>query len=212
MPAEWMSLSEAAELIGVHPSTVRAWSNQGLLPVHRTGGGHRRYLRSEVELWKSSQQTAQPGEFDRMAQAALQNTRLQVSEGRLNSEHWYQKLDDDSRDQYRRSGRVLLRGLLDYLGSQGSQAEAEARSLGYEYAARGRRCGLNAAEAAQAFLFFRTQLVEAMLGVYEAAAVRSPAAWSEMFRKMNTFTDQILLTLLETYEAHARSAAPGGGK
>ena len=51
MSDEWLSLRGAADILGVHPSTVRAWSDKGLLPVHRTQGGHRRYKRSEVEMW-----------------------------------------------------------------------------------------------------------------------------------------------------------------
>jgi hypothetical protein len=47
-------------------------------------------------------------------------------------------------------------------------------------------------------------LLESMLGVYEAAAVQSPNAWSNMFRKINAFTDQIQITLLETYDAYQR--------
>jgi len=29
--SDWLSLSEAAELLGVHPSTVRLWSGEGIL-------------------------------------------------------------------------------------------------------------------------------------------------------------------------------------
>lgn len=38
-----------------------------------------------------------------------------------------------------------------------------------------------------------------MLKVYEAAAVRSPHAWSEMFRRINAYTDQVMTALLEGY-------------
>jgi hypothetical protein len=43
-----------------------------------------------------------------------------------------------------------------------------------------------------------------MLAVFEAAAVQSPLAWSDMFRKISAFTDQIQITLLETYDAYQR--------
>jgi excisionase family DNA binding protein len=203
---DWLSLSEVAELLGIHPSTVRSWSDQGLLPVHRTQGGHRRFLRSELELWEQSQHTDKQQEADLVAQNALRNTRFQISEGRINQEAWYIKLDEESREQYRQSGRALLHGLIGYLTSQGEKANAEARALGYEYASRGRRCGLNVSDAAHAFLFFRTVLMESMLNVYEAAAVRSPRAWSDMFRKVNAFTDEIMVTLMETYEIYDRNS------
>lgn len=202
---DWLSLSDVAGLLGVHPSTVRSWSDQGILPVHRTKGGHRRYLRSEIELWSQAQRSDKQHEADLVVQNALRNTRFQISEGRINQEAWYLKLDEEAREQYRQSGRALLHGLIGYLTSHGDQAKAEARSLGYEYASRGRRCGLNVSDAAHAFLFFRNVLMESMLNVYEEAAVRSPRAWSDMFRKVNSFTDEIMITLMETYEIYERN-------
>ena len=204
MPGDWLSLSEVADILGVHPSTVRSWSDQGALPVHRTQGGHRRYLRSEVDLWMLSQSANGSGDARLVVQNALKTTRFKVSEGRLAQESWYVKLDGEAREQYRQSGRRLMQGLIDFLSSDGKLAEAEAHALGYEYASRGRRCDLSVADATDAFLFFRNTLLESMLSVYEAAAVQSPYAWSDMFRKINAFTDQILLALLETYEAYQR--------
>ena len=204
MSGEWLSLSEIAEILGVHPSTVRSWSDQGRMPVHRTQGGHRRYRRSEIDLWMHSRQVKVPEESHLVIQNALKRIRIQIGEGRLESETWYQKLDDKARNQYRSSGRALLQGLFGYLASDGEVSDADARSLGYEYASRGWRHGLCSAEATQAFLFFRNLLLDSMLAVFEAAAVQSPHAWSDMFRKINAFTDQIQITLLETYDAYQR--------
>ena len=136
----------------------------------------------------------------------MRNTRFQISEGRLAAEPWYAKLDEEAREQYRVSGRALLQGLIQALSSNGEQAAAEAEALGYEYASRGRRYGLSSVEATHALLFFRNMLIESMLSVYESAAVHSPHAWSNMFRKINEFTDHILITILETYEAYQRAS------
>jgi len=81
MSGEWLSLSAVAELLGIHPSTVRAWSDQGVLPVHRTKGGHRRYLRREVDLWIQSQRTDGRDDVDLVVQNALKNTRFQIRMG-----------------------------------------------------------------------------------------------------------------------------------
>jgi excisionase family DNA binding protein len=204
MQNEWLSLGDVAEVLGVHPSTVRSWSDHGLLPVHRTHGGHRRYLRNEIDLWVQSQRQGGADEANLIVQTALRATRFQISVGRLEEESWYIKLDEEAREQYRVSGRALLHGLINYLNYKGAKAEAEAEALGYEYASRGRRYGLNSVEATHAFLFFRNTLLESMLNVYESASVRSPHAWSDMFRKINEFTDMILITLLETYEAYQK--------
>jgi excisionase family DNA binding protein len=204
MAEDWLSLSEVAGRLGVHPSTVRSWSDQGHLPVHRTQGGHRRFRRGDVDLWIQTHREEGLDEGHLVVQAALKNIRVKVSEGTLESEGWYDKLDDEARVQYRHSGRALLQGLLESLAQNGEYDDSEARSLGFEYASRGWRRGLTAAEASLAFLFFRNTLLDAMLTVYEESSIQIPKAWSDTFRKIFRFTDQIQITLLETYEAYQR--------
>lgn len=131
----------------------------------------------------------------------LRNTRIQISETNLEAEKWYQKMDDEAREQYRLSGRSLVEGLIGHLTSNEDGLEAEARSLGYEYASRGQRVGLTSVEAAHAFQFFRTAVMDAILTAYENADVHSPQIWAQLLRKMNSFSDLIIITLLDTYEA-----------
>jgi hypothetical protein len=40
--------------------------------------------------------------------------------------------------------------------------------------------------------------------VFEAAAIQTPAMWGELFRRISGYTDEILLALLETYQAFER--------
>ncbi|MGB9641259.1 MAG: MerR family transcriptional regulator [Anaerolineales bacterium] len=202
MKQEWLNLSQTAQLLGVHPGTLRVWANQGVIPVHRTKGGHRRFNRAEIELWQQTQVESQKMNMDSLIQSAIHTTRLHVSEGSLEKEEWYNKLNEEAREQYRLAGRHLYQGLLNYLNASDSSNFKEAHALGYEYALRARRYQLNIVEAAQAFYFFRNMLTEAMLTVYENAAVRSASAWSEMFRKTSAFTDQIMIALLETFQAY----------
>ena len=48
-PGDWLTLGQAATLLGVAQSTVRAWSDAGRLPVFYTPGGHRRFKREDLE-------------------------------------------------------------------------------------------------------------------------------------------------------------------
>ncbi|HMV30366.1 MAG TPA: helix-turn-helix domain-containing protein, partial [Anaerolineales bacterium] len=197
---EWLSLAGAADLLGVHPSTVRLWSDKGLLPVHKTQGGHRRYKRGEILLWaesneKSKEEALEP---EGMMQEVIKNVRMQISEGRLQEESWYQKLDEDARAQYRMSSRSLFQGLMIYVATNGREADSEAYAIGYEYASRARRYSLSYVDAAKAFLFFRDTLVASVIKVYNEANVPAKRA-TEMYARMHTFTDEILISLLETY-------------
>jgi excisionase family DNA binding protein len=197
MTDEWLSLSEAAKLLGVHPSTVRLWSDKGVLPTHRTSGGHRRYRRDEVMLWSDTAREVRT-EPEGIMQMAIKNVRVQIGEANLELESWYKKLDENARKQYRESARSLSQGLMTYLASENGD-ESEAHAIGYEYASRARRYGLSEVDATRALLFFRNVLIESVMKVYREANIHSGRAWEEMLHKMHTFTDLILLSLLETY-------------
>jgi len=197
--SDWISLHEAAQILGVHPATVRHWSDQGRLPVYRTGGGHRRYKRNEVELWAQSTRQESKTSPQNTMQMAIRQIRVRIAEGQLEAEGWYQKLDEAARAQYGQSGAALGRRLLAHLAS-GEPASAEAQALGYEYAARARAHGLSRVEAVQAFLFFKNALIEGVMQVFGDAHVPSGEAW-ETLSQITGFTDQILLSLLTAYRS-----------
>ncbi|HEX3541290.1 MAG TPA: helix-turn-helix domain-containing protein [Acidimicrobiales bacterium] len=45
----YMTPGEAARYLHVSPKTINRWANQGLLPCIVTLGGHRRFLRGDIE-------------------------------------------------------------------------------------------------------------------------------------------------------------------
>ena len=197
---QWLSLSGAAVMLGVHPSTVRLWSDKGIFPVHRTSGGHRRYLRAEVELWMKTSSAKHVIEPTSAMQIAVGKMRMKIAEGRLEAEPWYQKLDESARAQYRGSGMLLVQGLMSFLASSADAATSEAYALGYEYASRARRYGLSNVDATRAFLFFRNSLLESLINAYEEARVPPGLAWGKMLNRIHLFTDSILVNLLQTYQ------------
>ncbi|HZM22286.1 MAG TPA: helix-turn-helix domain-containing protein [Anaerolineales bacterium] len=197
MTGEWLSLKGVAELLGVHPSTVRLWSNKGVLPTHRTSGGHRRYRRDDVMLWAKTAREVRV-EPEGIMRLAMRNVRMQIGEANLESESWYEKLNEDARKQYRESARSLAQGLMVYLVSE-NQDDTEAHAIGYDYASRARRNGLSEVDATRALLFFRNALIESVMKVYREANILSGKAWEDILHKMHTFTDHILISLLETY-------------
>ena len=48
---EWMTLGQAAKYLGVAQSTIRKWSDVGRVPAFYTPGGHRRFRRSDLDLF-----------------------------------------------------------------------------------------------------------------------------------------------------------------
>jgi excisionase family DNA binding protein len=203
MNKEWLSLSGAAEILGVHPSTVRKWSDEGKIPVHLTQGGHRRYRISEVEAWGDSHNTGQHIDIDQLLDQVLHAVRVNIQNQSLESETWYANMDNETREHYRASGRSLAHAILFYLASSGENAENQAHSVGVEYASRSRKHRLSSTDATRVYLFFRAVVLDAILSAYKSMRGTSPSAWAEMLQRFNQFTDQVLLAIIENYEAYS---------
>ncbi len=52
----YLTPSEVAEFLMVAPVTVRAWAHKGLIAAQTTPGGHRRFLRVDIERFASERQ------------------------------------------------------------------------------------------------------------------------------------------------------------
>ena len=49
-----VGITEAAQLLGVHPNTLRKWTDDGIVPHTRLPSGYRRYRVEELERFRAS--------------------------------------------------------------------------------------------------------------------------------------------------------------
>lgn len=196
---DWLGLAATASLLGVHPSTLRGWADRGELPAHRTVGGHRRFLRSEIQVWAAAQRAVQPADLMLLVQNAIGRTHLEVAEGRLNQQAWYRKLSPEQRDRYRQSSQHMLADLIRCASLEPAQAEAEARKLGRGYARIGREAGMTLRDATEAYLFFREFLIDSLFNLVESVGPRASHTWGDLRRHVSAFTDVLLLSIIEGY-------------
>jgi excisionase family DNA binding protein len=206
---EWLSLGETAAMLGVHPTTLRHWANNGDIPSQRTPGGHRRFQRRVVEGWASSRSGSSDvaeSEAQVMIESAIGHARLIVGAGQLDGLPWYDRLDETTRDAHRSLGRQLLGLLTRYLAGTENRAKLlhEVQQLGAEYARQSLAQNLNLAEIVQAFLFFKDMLIESVIQMAEPFGWRSPAEWGSRLKQVNTMTDELLLVILEEYSSVKR--------
>ena len=202
---EWLSLREAAELLGMHPATVRVWADRSEIPSRRTSGGHRRFRRADIEarLREETEPKQDPVAL-LLTHSLLGRIRIAFTDGTMNAFPWYQHFDSAARDSYRQLGQRLLNLLMralsknqeikntqqdkmhsvpiqhSMMGERMRLLKEEAVELGSEYGTITRKSHVQVADAVRAFLYFQTLVNEGILQIAEVRSVHSQdVSWIE---------------------------------
>lgn len=201
----WLTLGKAADRLGVHPNTLRRWSDQGRLPFMLTMGGHRRFALSQIESMLAQQQL-QP-DIREVGARWIESTLIQMrSELVANeSEAWVNEFDAKGRLEKRVLGRRMMTLILQFVSSSDCDEIilTEARVIGAEYAASARSAGMSAVTALSAILFFRDTLTVMVFDLSENAHV-SRQEQRRILGRMSNLLNKVELAIVETYDADAR--------
>jgi excisionase family DNA binding protein len=196
--SQWLSLRNACRLLDVSDVTLRQWADFGYVPVYRTPGGHRRFLRHDLESLVNGQHQADHGRDDAAEGSALRRIRRRLTRNSVAQQPWYQSIEEEGRVRMRLFGRRLLSLLLQETGPKRRRQESleEARILGREYGAEMREREVTVTETVEAFLFFRTMVLDST----------NPGTWPRIMEA----ADRMLIGVVESYEnpAGARPAPP----
>jgi excisionase family DNA binding protein len=202
LEGEWLSLREAADMLGMHPATVRLWADRNELPSRRTNGGHRRFRRSDLEarLRHDAERKPLPA-AQLLVQSVLGRVRFAFTDGTLNTLPWYEHFNESAREAYRSLGRRVLELLLHSLadGTSREELRSEALKLGVEYGSITRESHVPVADAVRAFLYFRSLVDESVLQLVEVQGVRDhqDIPWAEGLYQVQALTNEILPALIE---------------
>ena len=110
-----MSLGAVSRALGINDATLRQWADRGRLPVYRTPGGHRRFLREDVEALlreRSNGSGAIVPHGDDPEAPVLRRIRRKLSQIDLSQQSWMESFQAEGRDRMRLFGRRLLSLLL----------------------------------------------------------------------------------------------------
>jgi excisionase family DNA binding protein len=208
----WLTLSEAARYLEVHPTTLRRWANNGDIPVMVTPGGHRRFAASDLARFARERRALRNinGFSGLWAVKALANTRQEMmSQSR---EGWLARYDEEDRNRNRLLGQQLMGLTLQYLSSESSEENSasilkEARRIGRQYALFAREKGLPLRVMLEASMFFRDSLIDTALQLPDSANI-SPEANVRLMRRVNTLLNAVHLAAAEIYEERSQSYPP----
>ena len=205
---EWLSLRQVAEMLGIHPATVRLWADRNELPSRRTNGGHRRFRRSDIEarLHQETEKKSHPA-AQLLVQSVLGRVRFAFTDGTLNKLPWYQHFDEAAREAYRKLGRRMLELLLHVLTTNifSEELRQEAIQLGHEYGSITYNSQVSLVDAVRAFLYFRNIVDDSVI---QLAEVRGNSGfrdtqdipWAESLRQIQALTNEVLPALIEAVQ------------
>jgi excisionase family DNA binding protein len=204
---EWLSLSEASALLGVHPSTLRRWADSGDFPCLRTPGGHRRFRTADVAVWRQGAQATAIGPHSgTLVQSAVGYARQEMARRQVSYESWYTAFNrEEDRQQMRDTGRRLFGLAIQYMSRTREHEPVlqEGRRIGEFY---GRECAehnVALVDTVRALFFFRQSLLraarpgQAVPGQYDAEDVR-------IHRQLRRFLDEVMYACLASYEGTCR--------
>jgi excisionase family DNA binding protein len=200
---DWLSLTEASELLGIHPTTLRRWADEGSVPHFRTPGGHRRFRAAELDAWKQVQQPMVPAlPSDLLLHSALGYTREEMADKGVSGESWYVAFhQEEERQHMRDTGRKLLGLAVQYTSRTRNHEPIvqEGRRIGQFYGEQCAQHGISLVNTVHALFFFRESLLraarpgQALRGQYDAEDVR-------IHRQLRHFLDEVMYACLDSYE------------
>jgi len=186
--SQWLSLRDACRLLDVSNTTLRQWADNGYLRVYRTPGGHRRFLRDDVESFANAPEQAQEqSREDAIEDSALRKIRRSLSRNDVVKQSWYQSVEEEGKDRMRLFGRRLLSLLLQESGRRRRQELLEeAHMLGREYGTEMSERGVSLKDTIEAFVFFRTMVLDST----------NSGAWNRIIEA----ADRVLVGMADSYQ------------
>lgn len=198
----WLSLSQAAQVLGVHFTTLRRWADQGSIEYIRTPGGKRKFERKAVDefLERHRKSVHNPVVLARIKDATIVKTREDIQSYGVPSQNWYVQMDETQRMRMRDTGNRLIALLFQYCSRNSNQEifVDEGKRIAEEY---GRFCcsaGMAVSECINTFLLFRRSMLSS---IHETGLLHGEGDTEGrlLFERMIVFLDEVLLAMVVEY-------------
>lgn len=203
------------------PATLRLWTAAGKIPARVTPGGHRRYAATAVRRLQGGEPAAEWDAAAAALMAALRERYARLGREEVQRRAWFTSFDAAARARAHALGETLLGQIARLLAAPGEKERApllrQARRIGAEYGREVARLGLSASDGLEAFLLFRTPILESVTAVVRTQpGLALPAG--QALAAVTRYLDTVLLALTRAYErqssllARARGADQSGAR
>jgi excisionase family DNA binding protein len=213
MPSQdWLELSDAANLLNVHPSTLRRWADSGKISTIKTLSGRRRFDRQAIEQARKAMiQSTTNEQVEQIETNSLAFTRQHASGLANFKDGWFSQLSQEQVMLFRYSGQRLL-GLMMQFISREEGAETffeEGKRVAADYGLICYKAGLTVSQTAEAFLYFRRSILES---VQATSGLGGPndRDGHRIFFRTSDFYDAMLVATIDSYSRLQASSSQRG--
>jgi excisionase family DNA binding protein len=201
---ELLTIAQAAELLGVHPRTLRQWADRGHVAHVQTPGGHRRFLRAELERFV--QRMGERAGGQNLEKAATKAIRAAITgdpgSPPARRSKFPVELTDEQRAGMRSVGRQMVGLVIRYAAGETEQGVlAQARQLGTSYGTLCRRAGMSVSTTIATFNFFRDPIIEVTFESVAENAGIDPSK-PELYRRLDRFFSEVLMATVLAVEGN----------
>ena len=199
----WISSGSASHLLGVSESTVRRWADGGEIKSYRTGGGHRRLLRSDIEDFLRNGPQSPSTDPDHFSEITLERIKGRFKRVNPNSAMTATiDLEEPLRVSLRFLGRQLVDLFARYIASntRGERFFDDARGIGREYGRTLVKGDVSLTNAVAIFNHLRHSFEETAADVADEASLNSTDA-VEVIEDISRLSDAVLEGMALVYES-----------
>jgi excisionase family DNA binding protein len=197
----WLSLSDAADIVGVHFTTLRRWADAAEIECIRTPGGQRRFKAEVVAQFLAQRQQAAVSNLpSAISNRLIDHTRHDLQSSSPASISWMAQMTPEQIAQFRQTGNRLTALLMQYSNrdTNGETFLEEGKRIALDY---GRICyqvGLPIDQAIRAFQFFQRSILDA---VHETGFLGGlgDTESHQLYQRTAFFFNETLLALVSQY-------------
>lgn len=197
-----LNLSSAAQILGVHPRTLRNWSDRRYLPYLKTPGGHRRFR--TIDLQNFVRKIEQGGMQDQgLMRAARTAVRRAIERPRTNSSYQLppalKKLTESQKKEMKIIGRKLVGLVMQYVQEGSHNIIKKGEKEGEAYGRLISKAHLSIAESIASFHFFRDPITTvALASTQEDNSNYLPQP--QAHKRLHRFFSAVELAIITTLE------------
>ncbi len=199
--SDWYDLSDAAQILGAHFTTLRRWADAGEIEFIRTPGGRRRFHKDALQNFLQSRKHSPASELSgNMGGLIIDRTRQDLQTLKSTSKTWMRQIQPEQQLQMRRTGNQLIALLVQY-STHTTNAEVflgEARKIIEEYGQVCIQAQISLPQAVRVFLFFQQSILDS-LDESRLLSGRGDLEGHPLFQRASHFFEEILITLIDQY-------------